>query len=67
MPSGIRLVSTDLQSGVVVPPDTPGSIIEAFIPGQDLEQKTVAVPGDSTGPSWDGGGESPESLVDGIY
>jgi penicillin-binding protein 1A len=67
MPSGIRLVSTDLQSGVVVPPDTPGSIIEAFIPGQDLEQKTVEVPGDSTGPSWDGGGESPESLVDGIY
>ena len=66
MPSGIRLVSTDLHSGVVVPPDTPGSIIEAFIPGQDLEQKTVAVPGDSTGPSLDGSGESPESL-DGIY
>jgi penicillin-binding protein 1A len=66
MPSGIRLVSTDLQSGVVVPPDTPGSIIEAFIPGQDLEQKTVEVPGDSMGPSLDGGGESPESL-DGIY
>ena len=66
MPSGIRLVSTDLHSGVVVPPDTPGSIIEAFIPGQDLEQKTVEVPGDSTGPSLDGSGESPESL-DGIY
>ncbi|MFM7630250.1 MAG: penicillin-binding transpeptidase domain-containing protein, partial [Alphaproteobacteria bacterium] len=66
MPSGIRLVSTDLQSGVVVPPDTPGSIVEAFIPGQDLEQKTVQVPGDSTGPSSEDTGESPDTL-DGTY
>jgi hypothetical protein len=51
---------------VVVPPDTPGSIVEAFIPGQDLEQKTVEVPGDSTGPSPEGAGESPES-PDGMY
>jgi penicillin-binding protein 1A len=66
MPAGIRLVSTDLQSGVVVPPDTPGSIVEAFIPGQDLEQKTVEVPGDSTSPTPEGLDESPETL-DGIY
>jgi penicillin-binding protein 1A len=67
MPAGIRLVSTDLNSGVVVPPDTPGSIVEAFIPGQDLEQKTVEVPGDSTGGDVPGGSlDTPDSL-DGIY